>query len=36
LPGKSAAEQFHEHQRLVDGAHAHAFGDERAQAKHGS
>jgi hypothetical protein len=29
-------QQLHEHQRLVDGAHAHAFGDERAQAEEGS
>jgi len=27
LPGKSVAEQLQEHQRLVDVAHAHAFGD---------
>ena len=27
LPGKSVAEQFHEHQRLVDVAHAHPLGD---------
>jgi hypothetical protein len=32
LPGKSVAEQFHEHQGLVDGAHAHALGDGLAQA----
>ena len=36
LPGKSAAEQFQEHQGLVDVAHAHALGDERSQAKEGS
>jgi len=35
LPGKSAAQQFHEHQWLIDGAHAHALGDELAQAKEG-
>ena len=28
----AAAQQLHEHQRLVDGAHAHAFGDGLAQA----
>ncbi len=27
LPGKSVAEQFHEHQGLVDVAHAHPLGD---------
>ncbi len=27
LPGKSVAQQFHEHQRLIDGAHAHPLGD---------
>jgi len=27
LPGKSVAQQFDQHQRLVDGAHAHALGD---------
>jgi hypothetical protein len=27
LPGRSVAEQLNEHQRLVDGAHAHALGD---------
>ena len=27
LPGKSVAQQFHEHQRLIDGAHAHLLGD---------
>jgi hypothetical protein len=27
LPGKSLAEQFHEHQGLVDVAHAHPLGD---------
>jgi hypothetical protein len=32
LPGKSVAEQFQEHQRLVDGAHAHALGDGVPQA----
>ena len=32
----AAAEQFHQHERLVDGAHAPALGDERAQAKQGS
>jgi hypothetical protein len=34
--GAAAAEQFQEHEGLVDGAHAHALGDERAQAKEGS
>ena len=34
--GAAAAEQFQQHQRLVDGAHAHPLGDERAQAKEGS
>ncbi len=29
-------QQLHEHEGLVDGAHAHALGDERAQAKEGS
>jgi hypothetical protein len=28
----AAAQQLHEHQRLVDVAHAHAFGDVFAQA----
>jgi hypothetical protein len=32
LPGKSVAEQFNEHQRLVDVAHAHALGDGLAEA----
>lgn len=32
LPGKSVAEQFQQHQRLIDGAHAHPLGDELAQA----
>jgi hypothetical protein len=32
LPGKSAAEQFHQHQGLIDVAHPHPLGDERAQA----
>ena len=32
LPGNTVAEQFHEHERLVDGAHAHLLGDELAQA----
>ena len=36
LPGKSVAQQLHEHEGLVDVAHAHAFGDVRAQAKKGS
>ncbi len=36
LPGKSVAQVLHEHQRLVDGAHAPALGDERAQALVGS
>lgn len=27
LPCKSVAQEFHDHQRLVDGAHAHALGD---------
>ena len=31
-----AAEQFQQHQGLVDMAHAHPPGDERAQAKEGS
>ena len=36
MPAKSVAQQFHEHERLVDVAHAHLLGDERAQAKEGS
>jgi hypothetical protein len=32
LLGKSVAEQFHQHQGLVDVAHAHAFGDGVPQA----
>jgi hypothetical protein len=32
LLGRSMAEQFHEHQGLVDGAHAHALGDGVPQA----
>jgi antitoxin MazE len=36
LHGKSVAQQFQEHERLVDGAHAHQLGDERSQAKEGS
>ncbi|EAQ76465.1 hypothetical protein WH5701_04320 [Synechococcus sp. WH 5701] len=36
LPGKSVAQQFHQHQRLVDGAHAHPLGDGVPQAKEGS
>ena len=28
--GAAAAQQLHQHQGLVDGAHAHAFGEERA------
>ena len=32
LLGKSAAEQFHQHQGLVDVAHAHALGDGVPQA----
>jgi hypothetical protein len=32
LPGKSVAQQLHEHQRLADGAHALALGDGVAQA----
>ncbi len=28
--GAAAAQEFHEHQGLVDEAHAHAFGEERA------
>jgi hypothetical protein len=28
----AAAQEFHEQEWLVDGAHAHAFGNERAQA----
>jgi len=27
LPGKSVAQQFHEHQGLIDVAHAHPLGD---------
>jgi hypothetical protein len=34
--GAAAAQEFHEHEWLVDGAHAHPLGDERAQAKEGS
>jgi len=34
--GAAAAEQLQQLQRLVDGAHAHPLGDERAQAKEGS
>jgi hypothetical protein len=31
--GRAASpQQLHEHQRLVDGVHAHALGDRRAQA----
>jgi hypothetical protein len=33
---KSVAEQFQQHQRLVDVAHPHPLGDERAHAKEGS
>jgi hypothetical protein len=32
LPGKSMTQVLHEHQRLVNVAHAHAFGDGVAQA----
>ena len=32
LPCKSVAEQFQEHERLVDGAHAHAPGDALPEA----
>jgi hypothetical protein len=34
--GAAAAEQLQQLQQLVDGAHAHPLGDERAQAKEGS
>jgi len=35
--GRAASpQQLHEHERLVDGAHAHPLGDERAQAEEGS
>jgi len=32
LPGKSMAQELHEHQGLVNVAHAHALGDGVAQA----
>jgi hypothetical protein len=34
--GAAASEELLEHQGMVDGAHAHPLGDERAQAKEGS
>jgi len=35
--GRTAApQQLHEHQRLVDGSHAHPLGDELAQAQEGA
>jgi hypothetical protein len=36
LLGKSVAEQFHQHQGLINGAHAQALGDVLPQAKEGS
>ena len=35
LQGNTLAKQFQQHQRLIDGSHAHPLGDERAEAKEG-
>jgi hypothetical protein len=35
LPGKSVAEQFHQHQWLIDVAHAHPLGDVLPEALEG-